>query len=334
MAVTIKRKAPKALITEVVADTSKFQCLLAASEIPTEAEVKKILPCYASFKLDGVRSPITGGAAMSRKMLRIPNRFIQKWVKERAAYLDGLDGELIVGPPNLTTTFNTTTSGVMSEGGEPDFKLYVFEHWDLGDMWAEDRYAYLCSYLPGLPSEMTDRIVLLEQKLIKTIEELRAYYAYALSLGYEGLILKHLKKAYKFGRSSIKSGHALKWKEFIDYNCVILEVKQAKTNTNAKVKDELGKAKRSTAKAGKVPIDEVGGFRVRCVEPESVYFNMEFSCGTGSLTQKECKALWSVRDQLSASFIKVKSQKLGGKSLPRFPGFFGFRDPIDMGDLA
>jgi len=332
MPVTIKKIAATPSTPSAVEAGSKFSCMLAASEIPTEDQIK--FPVYASYKLDGIRSPILNSTAMSRKMLPLPNRYLQKWVGDHGQYLQGLDGEMIVGEPNLTTTFNTTTSGVMSSDGEPDFRFYVFEHWNMGTCVAKDRHEFLSKYITALPFVVKQRIVLVHQQLIYNMEELKAYYKEALDLGYEGLILKSPHAAYKFGRSTILGGQAMKWKEFIDYNCVIREVKQGKTNTNEKKLDELGRAKRSTAKAGKVPIEEVGGFLVECIEPESVYFGMRFNCGPGFLTQEELKALWLTRASLIGRPMRVKSQKLGGKTLPRFPSFFGWIDPINMGDVA
>lgn len=317
------------LTTKLHTGPQTFKCMLAASEIPSEESLT--FPLMASYKLDGIRSPITDGVAMSRKMLPLPNQYMQSWVKQHAEFLDGLDGEMIVGTPNLLTTFNTTSSGIMKHTGAPDFKFYVFEHWNLGSLTAVERYDYLLSYFDGIPVQVKQKIVLLQQFFITSLKELKELYATALAMGYEGLILKRLDKPYKYGRSTLLEGNAMKWKEFIDYNCVILEVKQGKTNTNEKLKDELGHAKRSTAKAGKVLTAQVGGFLVKCIEPESVYYNMVFSCGPGSLTKETLQYLWSVRDTLPGQFMRVKSQKLGGKSLPRFPAFYGWIDPINLG---
>ncbi len=324
MTITILRKPATG-----VAEVHKFKCMLAASEIPDDDEIT--FPVMASFKIDGIRSPITDGVAMSRKMLPLPNQFMQEWVYTHRQYLQGLDGEMIVGAPNLTTTFNTTTSGIMSMDGKPDFKFYVFEKWDMGLTVAKDRHDYLCKYLSALPPHIMQRVVLLDQKLVRNITELKEIYAIALDLGYEGLILKSPYRAYKFGRSTVKEHNALKWKEFWDFNCVILEVKQGKTNMNEKVKDELGHAKRSTAKAGKVLNDEAGGFVVKCIEPESIYYGMVFNCGPGSLTQEELKMIWVHREKYLDRPIRVKSQKLGGKTLPRYPSFYGWLHTMNLG---
>lgn len=328
MPVTIKKLAPKPL-PDVPTEALKFACMLAASEIPSEDSLT--FPLLASYKLDGIRSPITSGIAMSRKMLPLPNRHMQEWVSKYGEHLNGLDGEMIVGPPNLPTTFNTTTSGIMKASGTPEFTFYVFEHWGVHWWSAQARYERLKDAFSKLPSEVLAHAVLVEQRAISNLSELRAFYAEALELGYEGLILKDPFAPYKFGRSTLKAGHAMKWKEFIDYDCKIVEVKQGKTNTNEKTVDELGHAKRSTAKAGKVHIEEVGGFVVECIDPNSIYHGMQFNCGPGSFTQEELRNLWHIRFMLPGRVIRVKSQKLGGKTLPRFPSFYGWVDDMNTG---
>lgn len=331
MPITIKRASPtpKAEPAKPATEVYTFQCMLAASEIPTEDQIP--IPCLVSFKYDGIRAAVTSGEFRSRKMLPIPNAFIQQWVRAHGDLLDGLDGELIVGPPNLETTFNTSTSGVMSEGGTPDFKFYVFEHWDLEETTALERYKFLQGMIEALPESARCRIVLVDQTVCSDITDLKPYYDQSLAMGYEGLIVKGMFKPYKRGRSTINSGHALKWKEFEDINCQIVSVKQGMKNLNEKKKDELGKAKRSTAKAGKVPVEEVGGFEVKCIEPESKFFGVTFYCGPGSLTDPELKALWLNREELPGQIIKVKIQKSGAKDKPRFPGFAGFRHVDDTG---
>jgi len=81
------------------------------------------LPCYASDKEDGIRcllmeSVITAGRriAYSRSLKPIANAHIRATLEQSTLPL-GIDGELIVGD-----NFQQTASGVMSGGGEPDFK--------------------------------------------------------------------------------------------------------------------------------------------------------------------------------------------------------------------
>ena len=87
-------------------------------------------PLIASPKLDGLRCLIKDGTAYSRSMKPLRNKHVQ-FILGRAE-LNGLDGEIIVGPPNAPNAMQATTSGVMSFAGEPDFKFYVFDRWDRG----------------------------------------------------------------------------------------------------------------------------------------------------------------------------------------------------------
>ena len=75
-------------------------------------------PLLASPKLDGVRALIINGIVMSRSFKPIPNAHVQE-LFGRPEY-NGLDGELIVGAPTDKDVYRNTTSGVMSQAGEPD----------------------------------------------------------------------------------------------------------------------------------------------------------------------------------------------------------------------
>src|SRR5690606_2631966 len=87
-------------------------------------------PVYASPKIDGVRALIFEGNLVSRRLKKIPNKFIQNYFKSLPnLVLEGLDGELVVGEPNHPNVMQNTTSGVMSREGEPDFTYYVFDYW-------------------------------------------------------------------------------------------------------------------------------------------------------------------------------------------------------------
>lgn len=292
--------------------------MLASSEIPPVTALK--FPLMASVKLDGIRCVVVDGKAMSRKMIPIPNLFVQAWAAEHSELLQGLDGELIVGLPYGEGVFNRSGTGVGKAGGEPDFTFHVFECWDKPELTAVERYQYLQSKVVGLP-----RCQLVEQDLLHTAEELLDWNTLTLQAGFEGVILKKPEGKYKNGRSTLNEGLLLKWKEFCDSEAEILEVLQGKTNTNPDIRDALGNAKRSSAKAGKVATDMVGSFRVR-----DIHSGVEFKCGLGNQTVKEAQKLWEMRDQLVGKIIVYKFQKVGVKDKPRFPGLKGFRDAFDI----
>lgn len=300
--------------------------MLAASEIPKAEDIS--FPCMASFKLDGIRSPIISGQAMSRKLLPLPNQHYQAWVHEHRGQLEGIDCEVISGSPTAEGVFHRTQSAIMSGDGQPEFKIYVFDAFAPGmTLDASTRYAALQNWYAGLSDTLQQRVVLLEQRLIHNIEELQAYMYLAMDSGYEGLILKSPKGQYKTGRSTVKEGTLLKWKVFVYEDCRILSVIQGKTNQNVKTKDALGHSKRSTAKAGMVLVNSVGGFKVQDVKSGEI-----FDCGAGLLTADELRELWVAKDTLVGRLFTYKSQPYGVLKKPRFPGFHGWKSIMDMDD--
>lgn len=319
MAVTII-KTPKP-----VAPTVPFQCMLAASEIPSDEVL--VFPLLASFKLDGIRCNIHHGVAMSRTMIRIPNQFVQGFFSAKPTLWHGLDGELTVGGSTGDGTMYRTTSGINSAGGQPNFMFNVFEDFsDPSD--ALTRYAVIQARVAQLQAAGIKRVNVIEQVLIHTLDELKAYYAKAIALGYEGLILKKLRGLYKNGRSTLNEGILLKWKEFIYFEARITGVDQGTRNENPDVRSNTGKAKRSTAKAGKTLVEAVGSFQ--SVAVNGPYEGIDFSCGPGVLPKARLKELWLIRDQLPGQVITVKAQKAGAKDKPRYPGCQAFRPEFDM----
>lgn len=295
-----------------------FQCMLAATEIPEISQIK--FPLLGSFKYDGFRALILNGKVMSRKMIEIPNLFVQKWAKEHEKELEGLDGELVVGSPFGEGVFNRCQNALTREDGEPDFTYYVFECPSVAHLPAVDRYEEIRNRVQSIA-----RAKIVEQRVLKSEEDLFKMSEEALLAGYEGLILKGMQSLYKFGRSTLREGILLKWKEFVDSECVVLGVKQATKNTNTLKTDNLGNAKRSTSKEGKIPKQMVGSFIVR-----DIHSGVEFSCSTGSLKEGELEALWAKRDELTGKVFTYKYQKVGVLNKPRFSNFKGWRYPLDI----
>ena len=93
--------------------------------LATDADLGKLrFPLLASAKLDGVRAVVRDGVVFSRSNKPIPNAYVQSLFSKYTHF----DGELIVGDPTSKACYRDTVSGVMSVDGEPDVKLYVFDH--------------------------------------------------------------------------------------------------------------------------------------------------------------------------------------------------------------
>lgn len=310
-----------------------FQPMLAD---PVEFDKLKF-PVMGSPKLDGIRCTIRDGVAISRKLKPIPNHYIQESLH---GLPDGLDGELIVGRTNASDVWNRSQSGVMSHAGEPRFNFWIFDH--CGDGPFSDRFAraseIVREYIEAYPW-----LEIVPHYLCETMRELERYEREFVELGYEGIMIRSLDGIYKYGRSTAREGHLVKWKRFFDAEAEVIGFIERQQNTNPQERDERGYAKRSKAKAGMVGVGTLGALKCRsCLwldgtiglptaeKPISEGQWIEFEIG-GGFTDAQRAALWARRDtDLVGSIHKFKYQCKTPDGLPRMPVWLGERDPIDM----
>ncbi|MCP3017446.1 ATP-dependent DNA ligase [Cupriavidus basilensis] len=286
-----------------------------------EADVAKLAyPVYASPKLDGIRFVVKDGKLLTRSLKEVPNRHVFRQYSDFP--YDGLDGEMILGNPTAEDCYRQTNSAVMSHHGEPDISMYVFDLHDT-DRNYFDRYEMLRELVPSLQKD-APRIELLEQKLIKSADDLLEYEAKLLEEGHEGVIVRGLNSPYKYGRSTAKEGYLLKLKQFKDAEAVIVGFDELMHNANEATKNELGQTERSTHAENLVPMDTLGALVVRDVETQ-----IQFKIGTG-FTAEQRKLLWTRRHDLGDQLVKYKFFPVGVKVAPRHPVFLGLRSPLDM----
>jgi DNA ligase-1 len=273
------------------------------------------LPALLSPKLDGIRCLIIDGVACGRSLKPLPNKYVQT-LFGRAA-LNGLDGELIVGDPTAKEVFQATSSGVMSIEGEPEVSFWVFDDFGqpggfklrLSTAHQRIKSQKFCEDVP--------------HHLVQTAGDLNSYEEDYVTMGYEGVMLRHPDGPYKHGRSTAKEGWLLKVKRFEDNEATILGVTELMHNANEAKRNELGQLERSSHKAGKVGKKMLGALMVKDLKT-----GVEFDIGTG-FTAAQRQVLWAARTNLIGKLVKYKSQPTGVKEKPRFPVFLGFRDSVD-----
>ena len=298
--------------------SSKFKPMLAEHAV---MELVKF-PMFASTKLDGIRAVVLNGQLLSRSLKPIPNKYT-RWLFEDDPRYEGLDGELIVGSPTDPHCFNKTTSGVMSEEGEPDVHFYVFdqipEYCGMKlDAPFHKRYKDLVENLP------LEHVVLVEQQVVNNLEELSTFEERCLDEGYEGVIIKDMDSPYKYGRSTVKEGYMLKIKRYKDSEAKIIGYEELMANENEAFINELGKTERSNHKENMVPQDTLGALIV-----EDIKTGVQFNIGTG-FDQATRDVLWATGKELIGKVVKYKYFGYGQLDKPRHPVFLGFRDKRDM----
>lgn len=279
-------------------------------------------PVWASPKLDGVRCLQMDKQSMSRKLKLIPNAYVQERLGN--VLLDGLDGEIVVGDPTHPDCIRRTTSGVMSRGGEPDFKLYVFDIWDTPNVGFRQRKGYARRRVAAL-ARMGYPVVFVHQILCQTVEQLEAAVGANYEAGYEGSIIRSFDGGYKYNRSTLREGLMLKVKESVDSEMVVHGFEEMMHNQNEAKTDALGLTERSTHKAHKVPAGTLG--RLTGVD---FHTNVEITIGCGKMTAEERLHVWRNQDKYLGRIAKYRYGKHGILDKPRFPRFIVWRDPIDL----
>lgn len=279
-------------------------------------------PKIASPKLDGIRCLKVGGKALTRSFLPIPNTFIREFIER--TFPDGVDGEIMING----RTFSEGSSGeIMSEDGEPDFVLCLFDYVkDSLDKPYQERLKDLAT-LAGLP-----RSTILPTRIVNNADELRALEDEYIELGYEGIMVRDPSGPYKCNRSTLREGYLLKAKEFEHFEVRIVGFLEQMKNQNPKKKNELGLTKRSTAKAGMKPAGTLGKFIVTSMaDVLNIKVGDELRIGSGEgLTKKLRQHVWDNKEEYLGKIIRGKYQKKGAKDKPRFVTFNGFRDERDM----
>jgi len=272
-------------------------------------------PYLVTPKIDGIRFIMINGVAVSRKLKPIRNEYLQKLLQKHLP--NGVDGELTSGD-----TFQQTTSGIMTIKGEPEFKVWIFDY-------VNPEYTYILPYYLRM-FELTDLPITNElnyEKLIgtnvKNHSELISVDKIYKDSGYEGTMLRDPNGTYKFGRSTVKENILLKMKSFIDDEGLLVDVLEKMSNQNELGTDELGHAKRSSAKNGMVPMNTAGSLMV-----QGSYGLLKVGSG---LDDDMRDYIWNNKESLiGTKFVKYKFFPYGVKNLPRHPVFIGFRDPDDM----
>ena len=271
-------------------------------------------PGYVSPKLDGIRALVIEGVVVSRKLLPIPNKHVQK-LFGRPEY-EGFDGELTLRD---SKNFNAVQSAVMTEDGEPEVIYQVFDDhrrcFNLELLIEEFRNLLTVDF-------STDRVVRVSQTRVRHLGELMKWHKRFVAWGFEGTIFRTADSPYKFGRSTPKEQYLVKIKDFKDDEAVVVGAVQKVKNDNPPTQDELGNTKRSSHKKNKTPLEMLGALSVK-------YKGHQLSIGSG-FTDAQRSSLWYNKDSLNGLIVKFKYQEVSEYGVPRFPVFLGFRDKRDL----
>lgn len=274
-------------------------------------------PVVASAKIDGIRCIVdSDGVALSRTGKPIPNQYIREWIRRNVP--PGTDGELTSG-----TTFQSSTSGIMTQTGEPQFTYWVFDNYLMGGGFFQRVVRILKSPGYDWQGELKEHAVSLTQQMLTSETELTNFEELCLGQGAEGVMIRDPNGGYKHGRSTAKEGLLGKLKRFEDREAIVLDVVPLMHNVNEPELNEIGYTKRSSHQVNKIADEKLGALVVRDLDKSEWVFNV----GTGFDDAKRIE-LW--QNSPIGKIIKYRYQPHGTKDLPRTPVFLGFRHPGDI----
>lgn len=278
-------------------------------------------PVIASPKLDGVRATFVqkSESGLLTPLTRSLKPLANRAVSEKFLASHPLDGEFIVGDPTSSSVFRDTMKVVSShEADIRDLKFYVFDMVQPGEFTARLKRAHELAVEQIAPFVPVPHVVVQsESELLRMEEEL-------LTQGYEGVMVRRLQAAYKFGRSTTREGALLKMKRRLTSEAVVIDTVEQMHNANEAKLDNLGYTERSSHQANMVPTGVLGALVVR-----DLHSHVEFNIGTGFLAA-ERQEWWKQREGLVGKIVSYEYLPVGVKDKPRHPVFKGFRDERDM----
>ena len=288
-----------------------------------EVSLDKInFPVYTSTKFDGIRALVIDSVVYSRSLKPIRNNHVQR-LFGKPEY-EGFDGELVVGDIYAKDVFQKTTSGVMSEDGEPNVTFHVFDLWSIPTFDYEYRQRDLQEILLDEDKEYPS-IVYAMIRLCKNIDDLTFFLEHERNVGGEGLICRSPSGIYKYGRSTPKEQLSIKFKFFSDSEFKVVGFEELHSNTNEQTVNELGYSTRSTHKQNQIPMGILGSLVLE-------FGDLTFKVGSG-FTMEQRSEIWKNKHSYLGKLASVRYMEVGVKHLPRCATFKGWRDIDDLGRL-
>ena len=172
------------------------------------------------------------------------------------------------------------------------------------------------------------RLIVTPSEILNTFEEVHAFEQKVLTDGWEGAMLRHPFKPYKFGRSTNRGGELVKLKRFEDAEAIVTGFDPWERNDNDPTTDVRGYTVRTSHQDGKVPLEMLGALHVELATDRSVKFKIGVMRG---VTHEERCRLWVNRAALIGRICKFKHQGYGGGyDVPRCPVFLNWRTPSEF----
>jgi len=348
-----------------------FSPHLAPNEQPDLDSIDYSRGYYASTKLDGCRLLFNNGVTSTRSLKPLQNKQLndkfeplRKYsgvcsiLMDGEIYAEGIPFQFIVScfmTQDYTAKKSIKAWQKLCDEHEVDFtreevlnklKFYMFDS-VVGDYYLQS-FKDRTFKVKAVATLFPNLIVPVEQKIVKSADEVRAMFKEVLQHGYEGLMLKSVDCGYKFGRSTLKEGTVYKVKPYVTTDAQIIGFTQATVvdPNAAKTVNELGRSVTSKKKSDRLPINRVKNFIVnyyeicrKCVDSNCVYGGCKCD-GQGNIiagqlevgiggTDTERDEIWANKESYIGRWIEYKYLDVGIKDAPRSANMTRFREDKD-----
>ena len=332
-----------------------FKPMLAPNEqvpgktVEEQANNFPIFPLMASNKYDGIRCLFTGGQMLTRSLKGVPSTYLRKKFIDIAEYTGQynliLDGEMY----NPAIPFQLIQSCVMTQDHttkEAEKKWAILCE-ELGvSVTREDALAGMKFYifdavkdeqyqtpfvdraqLAKASAMIFNNVVVVENLLVRTPEDIVKQFNSALDAGFEGLILRTPDSYYKRNRGTLNEKLIFKLKPYVTFDAKIIGVVEGtvvRSGAEKKI-NELGNSVTSKKKADRLPGGYACDFVVNHKNSDADTETKELRVSI-AMKMPEKIEVWKNKDQYIGRWIEYKGLLIGAKDLPRHPVFLRFRD--------
>lgn len=312
--------------------------MLAQNKSPSDDVIHKLLVeagfLYQQPKIDGLRASINDSLLpITRSGKEHKHKYLRQWSQDWPQ-LKFLDGEVSVGHEYSEDSFRESMSGMRAAEGNPEFTFYAFDYAFVNSMHYRARMDKIAEIIEQVGEVQKKsggyfaKLVMTPTVKVYTVEDVRRMEAQHLADKWEGSMLRHPYKPYKFGRSTNLQGHLIKLKRFEDTEAVVIGYEAYQENQNESIRDDLGYLKKTAHKENKVDKEMIGAWHVRLLNDASVEFKVGVMRG---VTHEMRRSMWPNREQYIGKIMKLKHQGYGGGyDKPRTPVFLNWRDKSEF----
>ena len=301
--------------------------------LATNAIIDKIkFPIYSSLKLEGVRGEFTPAGLFTRPLKRFNNKYLEKKFEKLIDFCNKMD-VVIEGEFYKHGMDFSSISSICRRAGHPEFTQLEFHIFDMYSP-SDDLHSFETRYenLKKLNGILGDDVIIIDQVLHNSKEEVIEFYENALSDGYEGWVGKKPNSAYKKGRSTVNEGIYLRLKPEDTFDGVVIEIIERLENLCESEENELGLMSKRQDKDMKA---STGLAAVALVDCKLFNKPVRVSLTRGILDYTDTKKSPSRASifRNKASFIGRNIRFVGftikGMDLPRSPRFDDWRTDLD-----